>query len=246
MSERVRAWVRVGAVVVPIVVAALLGLVREDLANTGAALVLVLVVVAVAVSGDRLAGVLAALSAAGSFDYFLTAPFHRFAIVDRDDLETAVLLLAIGLAVVEIARWGRRQAARSSRRAGYLDGVARAATLAAEGSSSPDVADTIAAMITEVLDLDSCRFEPVCGVPDRPVLRRDGTVTWADRVVDVRREGLPGMDVVELPAGHGPDGGRFLLTASTEVRRPTREQLLVAVTLAEQLTDRPGLPASGS
>lgn len=242
-----RAWVRIGAVVVPIVVAAVLGLAREVLANTGAALVLVLVVVAVAVAGDRLAGVLAALAAAGSFDYFLTAPFFRLAIVDRDDLETAVLLLAIGLAVVEIARWGRRQAAQSSRRAGYLDGVARAAALAAERSSSPDVADTIATMIKEVLDLDSCSFDaaPVSEFPGRPVLRRDGTISWADRVVDVRREGLPGMDVIELPAGHGSDGGRFLLTASTEVRRPTREQLLVAVTLAEQLTDRPRLRTRG-
>lgn len=227
---------RIGAVVAPVVVAAVLGLAREVLANTGAALVLVLVVVAVSVSGDRVAGVLAALSAAAAFDYFLTAPFYGFAIVDRDDVETAVLLLAIGLAVVEIARWGRRQAAQSSRRAGYLDGVARVAALAAEGSA-PDVADTIAGMITEVLDLDDCRFEasPDRAAESRPVLRHDGTVTADGRTVDVRREGLPGMDVIALPAGHGPDGGRFLLTASTEVRRPTREQLLVAVTLAEQL-----------
>jgi hypothetical protein len=35
--------------------------------------------------------------------------------------------------------------------------------------------------------------------------------------------------------GRGSDEGRFLLTASSRVRRPTREQLLVAVTLAEQV-----------
>ncbi|HEY2191314.1 MAG TPA: DUF4118 domain-containing protein [Actinomycetospora sp.] len=238
MEEQVRTGARIGAVVVPVVVAALLGLAREVVATSGAVLVLVLVVVAVAAVGDRLAGVLAALSAAASFDYFLTAPFHRFTIVDRDDIETAILLLVIGLAVAEIARWGRSQAAQSHRRAGYLDGVARVAGLAAGGSSPASVAATIADMIAQVLDLDACLFEaaPRDGAPDHPVLQRDGTVTWGARTVDVRREGLPGMDVIELPAGHGHADGRFLLTASTEVRRPTHEQLLVAVTLAEQLT----------
>jgi hypothetical protein len=240
MTDRWRAGVRVAAVGIPVLVAAVAGLARAVLAPTSAALVLVLVVVAVAAAGDRVAGVLAALSSAASFDFFLTAPFLRFTIVDRDDVETAVLLLAIGLAVSEIAWRGRGQAERSSRRAGYLSGVARAARLAAEGSPRQDVAETIAAMITEVLDLDACRFEvpdghAVPAAPGRPVLRRDGSVVWAGRTIDVRREGLPVMDVIELPAGRDGREGVFLLTASSQVRRPEPEQLLVAVTLAEQL-----------
>lgn len=239
-TEQRRAGVRVVAVVAPVVVAGLAALARGFLANTSAALVLVLVIVAIGVVGDRVAGVLAALAAAGSFDFFLTAPYYRFAIFERDDLETAVLLLAIGVAVSEIAWWGRRQHTRSSRRAGYLSGVARAARLAAEGSPTRTVADTIATMISEVLDLDDCRFEPPVAVVEapsgRPVLHHDGTISWAGRTVDVRREGLPAMDVIELPAGRGGESGRFLLTASSEVRRPEREQILVAVTLAEQLT----------
>jgi K+-sensing histidine kinase KdpD len=246
MSDRLRANVRVAAVVAPAVVAALAGLARDFLTNTSAALVLVLVVVAVAAAGDRIAGILAALSAVLSFDFFLTAPYYRFAIFDRDDIQTAVLLLAIGFAVSEIAWWGRRQSTQSSRRAGYLSGVARAARLAADGSSTQSVGDTIAGMISELLDLDACRFEPATGsessAKGRPMLHRDGTISWAGRTVNVRREGLPGMDVIELPAGHGGDRGRFLLTASTEVRRPEREQLLVAVTLAEQLTEPQGPP----
>ncbi|GAA4792949.1 hypothetical protein GCM10023200_30700 [Actinomycetospora chlora] len=235
MTERWRVGVRAVAVVLPVLVAVVAGLARELLANTGAALVLVVVVVAVAAAGDRIAGVLAALASAASFDFFLTAPYLRFAILDREDVETAVLLLVIGVAVSEIAWWGRRQAARSSRRAGYLSGVARAARLAAEGSPRQDVAETIAGMITEVLDLDGCRFEAAGDTPGRPVLERDGTVVWAGRTVDVRREGLPVMDEIELPAGRDGRAGTFLLTASSEVRRPEPEQLLVAVTLAEQL-----------
>jgi len=96
-----------------------------------------------------------------------------------------------------------------------------------------------------VLDLDACRFEPPTGEPadpDRPVLHRDGHITWAGRTVDVRREGLPSMDVIELPAGREGEAGRFLLTSSTRDRRPDPEQLLVAVTLAEQVPVPPRRP----
>jgi K+-sensing histidine kinase KdpD len=233
MGERARVGVRVVAVAGPIVVAAAASLVRELLANTSAALVLVLVIVAVGVAGDRVAGVLAALSAAAAFDFFLTVPYFRFAIVDREDVETAVLLLAIGIAVTEIGQWGRQQQSQSGRREGYLTGVAHAARMAADGSSTQDLVGTVEGMISDVLDLDEIRYEvSTSRRTDRPVLHRDGAVHWRGHVVDVAREGLPTMDVIELPVGRD---GRFLLTASSRVRRPTHEQLLVAVTLAEQV-----------
>jgi K+-sensing histidine kinase KdpD len=53
--------------------------------------VLVLWVVAAASTGVRLAGVLAALSSAVWFDFFLTAPYLTFVIIDRADIETTVL-----------------------------------------------------------------------------------------------------------------------------------------------------------
>ena len=91
-----------------------------------------------------------------------------------------------------------------------------------------------------MLDLDDTRYDPSSGhtaeQSGRPVLDRDGVVRWRGHVVDVPREGLPTMDVIELPAGRNGSGGRFLLTASSRVRRPNREQLQVAVTLAEQVT----------
>jgi K+-sensing histidine kinase KdpD len=193
---------------------------------------LVLVVVAVGTAGDRIAGVLAALSAAAAFDFFLTAPYLSFAILDRDDVETAVLLLAIGVSVTEIALWGRGQKARSLRREGYLTGVAHTARMVAEGSSQADLVATVERMISDVLDLDDCGFDAQPGPQAlRPVLGHDGVVTWGQHTVDVRRDGLPTMDAIALPAG----AGRFLLTASSRVRRPDREQLLVAVTLAEQV-----------
>ncbi|MFR9807334.1 DUF4118 domain-containing protein [Pseudonocardia sp. RS010] len=221
--------------VIPVAVAAGLSLLHGVLENTSAALVLVLVVVAVAVRGDRAAGVLAALASAVSFDFFLTSPFYRFVMVDRVDIQTAVLLAVVGVAVTEVALWGRREQDRAGRREGYLAGLTKAARIAREGSAAPELVATVGRMIAEVLDLDECRFSPDPPRRDRPQLHGDGGVTWNGRRVDVDREGLPTMDVIELPVGR-PDGhGVFLLTASTRLRRPDLERRLVAVTLAEQV-----------
>ena len=120
-----------------------------------------------------------------------------------------------------------------------MAGVAHAARMAADGSPTEDLVATVGRMINDVLDLDDTRYDPSSGHPteqgERPAIDRDGVVRWRGHVVDVPREGLPTMDVIELPAGRD-SGGRFLLTASSRVRRPTREQLQVAVTLAEQVT----------
>jgi hypothetical protein len=224
------------AVLAPVVAGALLSPVRELITNNNAALVLVLVVVAVAASGYRLAGLVAAVVSAASFDFFLTQPYLQFAIAERDDIEAAVLLALIGLAVTEIALWGRRQQARASTRAGYLQGVVAAARLAASGASSPsDVVELIGRQISDVLDLDDYRFDAGPSHPDRPRLETSGDITWRCRTVDVDREGLPTLDVIELPVtSAGVDRGRYLLTSTSAMRRPDRERRQVAVTLAEQ------------
>jgi K+-sensing histidine kinase KdpD len=224
------------AVLAPVVVGALLSAVHGLVANNNAALVFVLVVVAVAATGNRAAGLLAALVSAASFDFFLTQPYLNLAINQRDDIEAAVLLTLIGLAVTEIALWGRRQQARASTRAGYLDGVVSAARLAASGAMSPsEVVELVGHQIGEVLGVDDCRFDAGPSHPDRPRVQADGSITWRDRVVDVDREGLPTLDVIELPVtSAGVERGRFLLVSTSALRRPDLERRQVAVTLAEQ------------
>jgi K+-sensing histidine kinase KdpD len=68
------------AVAAPLVLTLILVPFRASFPNTDAALALILVVVAVAAVGHRLAGALAALSAAAWFDFFLTRPYERFTI----------------------------------------------------------------------------------------------------------------------------------------------------------------------
>ena len=130
-----RSAVRVAAVVLPLVTCAILSPVRESITAATAVLVLVLWVVAAAATGDRVAGLLAAVSGGIWFDFFLTQPYHRFTIADADDVEATLLLMLIGLGVTEIALWGYRQQARAARRSGYLEGVLGAAKVVSEGDT---------------------------------------------------------------------------------------------------------------
>jgi hypothetical protein len=224
------------AVLAPLAVCGLLVPLRGVVANTNAALVLVIIVVGVAASGQRVAGVLAALSSTAGFDLLLTAPYGQFTIADPRDVLTAVLLTVVGLAVTEIALWGRRQQSQSSTREGYLAGVVAAARIVATGETSlPDLTERIAQQIKDMLDLDACRFDPGAA-PEGARIDRDGTVTWNGREVDVDRDGLPTMDEINLLVeNRGSVYGHYVLTSATRVRRPGLEQRLVAVTLAEQV-----------
>jgi len=221
------------AVLLPLGVAAALILLRSVLASTSMALILVLVVVAVAIRGDRAAGVTAAVVAAAAFDFLLTEPYLSFTIRSAGDIEAAVLLFLVGIAVTEVAQWARRELDRAARRAAYLAGVAEAVRIASEGRGASEVVEVVGRMIAEVLDLDGCRFSDAPPRPDRPRLCDDGIVTWRGQMVDIEHAGLPTMDVVELPVRDG--SGAFLLTSSTRVRRPSLEQRQVAVTLASQV-----------
>lgn len=224
------------AVAAPLVVCALLARFRDDVSTANAVLVLVVVVVGAAATGRRLAGVVAALSSGLWFDVLLTEPYGRLAIDDRADIETAVLLLVVGVAVSEIASWGRRQQAQTSRMDGYLAGIVSAASLVATGSApSSAVVEHVRRQITDVLGVDGCRFDTGTGGA-HPRLDDDGTVTLRGLAIDVDRDGLPTDDVIELPVrADGVVLGRFLLTSSTQVHRPTLDQRLVAVTLAQQV-----------
>ena len=224
------------ALVAPVAVAAILVPFRASIPNTDAALVMILVVVAVAANGYRLAGYLAALSVAVWFDFFLTRPYETFSITRRTDIETTVLLLVIGIAVTEIAVWGRRQRVAASRRAGYLDGISSAAQAVAAGGSAPALIEQVTGQLTQLLALRSCRFEHgVAGVGRPARLRRDGAVTIGQRVWDVDAEGFPASSDTELLVESGGLlQGRFLMTPAPE-GRPTLERRLLAVALADQV-----------
>ncbi|MFD4601156.1 DUF4118 domain-containing protein [Streptomyces sp. NPDC058464] len=94
LPTRDRAALAAG-LVAPFPVSLLLVPLRTHLSHTNAALILVVVVVVVAAPGSRLAGVVAALSAAAWFDFFFTRPYETFDISAGAGIGTAVLLLVV-------------------------------------------------------------------------------------------------------------------------------------------------------
>ena len=230
--------VRVAAILLPIVTCAILAGFREEIPAASAVLVLVLSVVAAAATGDRAAGLLAAVSAGAAFDFFLTEPYQHFTIEDPDDIQVAVLLVLIGVAVTELALWGHRQQARAARRSGYLEGVLGTARAVSAGDTPPEVVvDVVAQQIAEVLGADTCAF--VAGpVRDARIALLDhgGNLTRGEHDVDVDRVGLPTNEHIALVVRRGTQPvGHFLVTATTKVTYPTREQRRIAVLLADQV-----------
>ncbi|KRF37635.1 DUF4118 domain-containing protein [Nocardioides sp. Soil805] len=237
-TARWRTVVRVAAIIGPFLTCAALSAFRDEVTAATAVLVMVVWVVAAAASGDRWAGVIAALSGGAWFDFFLTEPYHRFTISSADDAEATILLVVISLAVTEVSLWGHRQQVQASRRSGYLDGVLGAAR-AVSMSDVPDrsVIDVVARQIAQVLTADSCHFVggPVHD-PRVAVLDDDGALIRNGREVDVERVGLPSDEYVAVPVRRGAHQiGHFLVGATARVAYPTREQRRVAVLLAAQV-----------
>ena len=226
-----------GAAAAPLVCCALLAGFRGSVSSATSALVLVLIVVAAAATGDRVAGIVAALSAGVWFDVFLTEPYLRFAIKESTDIEVTVLLVLVGVAVTEIALWGRRQQARASRRAGYLDGVLGTSKIIAVRGSQESLVHHVAEQIVQVLDIEECWFVPGPGPSPQDVsIDHDGLVNRRGRRVDVERDGLPTDERIGLVvARNDVIHGQFLLTSATRVVRPSVVQLKVAVLLADQV-----------
>ena len=235
-------WV---ALLAPPGLAAVLSLARDSVSAATAVLVLVLVVLAVAAAGDRVAGLVAAVGAGLWFDFFLTEPYQTFTIDDSNDIEAAVLLVVIGAAATEVALWGRRQAARASRDAGYLDGVFETAALAkGTGAERQDLVSTVADRIVQVLGASSCRYLPAdLRDPRVPVLGADGQVRLGGHPLPVEQDGLPTtIEMAVLPSATGH--GHFLVSNGDRVVRPSVAQRRLAAHLAEQLTRSGHVPSS--
>jgi len=196
----------------PILVAVLLVPFREELVNTNLALVLVVAVVGGAALAGRAGGAIAAVTAAISFDFFLTRPYLSLHIESADDVETAVLLLVVGLLVGQLAVLARRHQAEVAQSRSEIARLRRLAELVARGEDGADVLMAALAELTALFDLERCRFE--AGLPDgsRPVLERTGAVSgqreWRFAGSDLALP-LAGVDLPVL--GHGRPVGRFVL-----------------------------------
>jgi Domain of unknown function (DUF4118) len=228
----------VAALAGPLVVALALVPWRTGVSSVNAALVLVVAVVAVAALGSRVAGALAALSAAAWFDFFLIQPYQRFTIADRADIETTVLLLVVGLAVSQLATRVRQLKVVAITDAGYLKQIHETVELARSERSPRVVVERVRGELVELLDLTDCRFEYGSLLGNPPRLERDGRIVWSRRQWDADRLGLPSEEVELRAFRNGSYYGRFMLRGTPGTVPPLQARL-VAVTLADQVGATP-------
>jgi len=219
---------------VPAATAAALIPLRDQVVSTNIALLLVIAVVAFAATGRRPAALLAAVSAALGFNVFHTLPYLSLRISERDDLETAGLLLVVGLIVGELAVRGRQARAMAEQEREDLASIRGLGALVATGEDPDYVLLATSSELTHLLGLVDCRFEAQ-PTDDRilPVVHRDGTVRWGPTLWETERWGLPSDGAVIPVWSHGRRRGRFVLTAPVALPI-SAAQLAKAVALVDQ------------
>jgi hypothetical protein len=209
---------------------------RGEFRSTDAALVLVLAVLAAALIGGRRGGIAAAVVAALSFDFFFTKPYYSFSINSRDDLETTLVLLAVGLVVGELVVQARRSRLLAEASQREVHRVRRVAEVGAGGGAAGRLVDVVRNEVVELLGARGARFERP---PFKTALPRigHGSVTVPP---DESVTGLPTgpRNEIELPVyGHGRAIGRLVLVFPVDMTGVTipPEDRALAVALVDQL-----------
>lgn len=218
-----------GALLVPLGVAAAFVPFRASFTNVGAALALVAVIEAIAIVGRRAGGVVATLSAAAWFDFFLTAPYERFAISQRPDLETTISLVVVGLMVTELAARSRAHRLVAGEESVYVSLLAATAA-GASAATHEELISRATEDLTSLLSLRECHFEADVSGPPHAQILADGRVAHVGVNWPADELGIPGP-VAEIPCvWRGSLRGRFTLTPSPGVA-VTAERRIVAVAL---------------
>jgi hypothetical protein len=238
------------AVVVPPAVAGLLVPFRSDFTNATMVLAIVVTVVFVAALGGRVAGVVAAVSAALAFDLFHVRPYLSLSIASGDDVETTVLLLVVGLAVGSLASSARRARRTAQRGRDELHRLSRVAGLVAAGDRAGTVVAAAEAELSGLLQLKDCRFDRAAIDDLLPRLERTGLVE-GEHHFRFRNGAFELPDLLQLPVlARSAPAGRFLMWSTPE-SGVSLEARVVAVAIADQvgasiaMADQPRGPASG-
>jgi hypothetical protein len=218
----------------PIAVGALLVPLRSEIDNANLALILMFVVTVAAIVGGRGAGALAAVTSTFAFDFFLTRPFLSVGIDSADDIETAIILLSVGLLVGEIAARGRKARREHEQIAQAILRVHSVAERIAHGATLDDVATMVKGELIALLGLFDCWIELPPFTWVLPRLERAGTLEASEHRWLSGGFALP-QDGVELAVlDQGREVARLVLLGDPDVA-VTLEDRVVAVALADQL-----------
>jgi len=131
------AWA-IGAFVASLLIGLLVEPFRAAIGLENIVILYLLVVVAAAGIGGRAAGMVAALSAALAYDYFLTTPYHTLVIDKLAQVITVGLLITTGLVVSIGGRFRRRSAATAEMHTNVIRLLHRVIETAAAGDTAVD------------------------------------------------------------------------------------------------------------
>jgi hypothetical protein len=231
LKYRNRVAVSAGAVT-PLVVAAVLVPFRGTFSNSAAALVMVCVIVFVAVVGNRIAGIVACVSSAIWFDFFLTPPYDRLTISHRPDLETTIAIVVVGVLVTELAARSRQhwQAANSS--TAYVAMIHAIAALGADSAPVTEIIDQTSDSLIQLLSLRACRFDRALSDPPLAQIQSNGDIALVGMRWPAREFGIPGPEAEIVAQWRGRVVGRFVVTPTPGVA-VTLEQRIVAVAVVD-------------
>lgn len=230
------------AVAAPVALALSLLPLRGQIPSATIALGLAVLVSAVAAIGSRLPAAMAAVSAALSFDGFYTQPYGSVSISNAGDVETTVLLLVGGLIVGQLSARNREHRTRVSQSSDTLARLQAIAEMLASGAPANEVVVAVVAELQDMLGLRSCRFDTSFPDAAGPMIERSGEVSWGRIWWGFDTLGLPGKPISLGVENQHHRLGRFVLVAEPGTR-VTQQQLLAAVTLADQAGTALGVDA---
>ncbi|MHB8537043.1 MAG: DUF4118 domain-containing protein [Candidatus Dormibacteria bacterium] len=233
-SERLLPWFSVAvATFAPVVVTLAIVPIRSDIPNATVALGLAVIVSLLAAMGTRITAAIAAVSAAVCFDVFFTEPYGSLSISRIQDVATSALLLVGGLIVGQLSARNRLHRGLFTRTSYDLRRIHDVAEMLASGVGSDQVVRAVATELKSLLGLRDCWFEASFLDEPGPVIEPGGAVSWGSLWWGFRTLGLPGKKITLFVEHRGQILGRYVLMAEPATR-VSREQLLVAVTLADQ------------
>jgi hypothetical protein len=136
--------------------------------NTG---ILLASIVTLAALVSRGAGLATAITAAVTYNFFHTRPYHSLRIHESRDVVIVALLAVLGLVVSDISAWRRRREVKIARSDRANDGPETTRTLLSTSQPVSVVWPSVVGTIMDQLGLAECRLDPTVA-PDQVLISR--------------------------------------------------------------------------
>jgi len=223
------AWLMAAAI---IGLAAALTPLRHVLGAPNVALLLTCLVGLAGFVGGRLAGGVAGIVAALSFNFFHAPPYLTLRVSDVHDVLTIVIIALVGAGAGQLGaqRTRRRFEEREQRTATH--GLENVSALVANGAQPNEVIDQITRELTDLAGVSWVRFETKSST-DIPLLDRSGHVGTTARTHTGRGFTLPVAGVRVPVMVDAVSQGDLLINGTSHA--VTLEQRRIMVAMADQL-----------